>query len=73
MAAEAGLGLFAFGGFLGFAIVWFIIGIIAFLWALIDIAKAKKDTGWKIIWVIICLLLGIIGVIIYYFVEKRKK
>lgn len=72
MAGEV-LGLFAMGGFFTFWIIWAIISLIAFVWALIDIAKAKKDTGWKIVWIVICLLLGIIGVIVYYFVEKRKK
>ena len=70
MAGEV-LGL-AIGGFFLAMLLFGIISFIAFIWALIDIARAKKDTGYKIIWVLICFLLGIIGVIIYYFVEKRK-
>ena len=60
------------GGF-GLVALFYIISLIAFIWALVDIIKAKKDTSWKIIWILICLILGIIGVIIYYFVEKHKK
>jgi uncharacterized membrane protein YhaH (DUF805 family) len=57
-----GLGLFA------------LVCIIAFFWALIDIANQKgKDTGWKLVWVLICLILPVIGVIVYYFVSGRKK
>jgi hypothetical protein len=52
---------------------YWIVSIIAILWALIDISHTKKDTGYKLIWALICILLGIIGVIIYYFVEKSNK
>jgi len=65
-------GLALFGGVFGFLLILGIVSFIAFIWALIDIARAKKDAGYKIIWLVICLVLGIIGVLIYYFVEKRK-
>lgn len=65
-----------FGSILGFGIMWLLLGIlclVAFIWAIIDIIGQKKDTGWKVIWVIVCLFLGLIGVIIYYFASGRKK
>ena len=55
----------------GFGILW-LIGLIAVVWAVIDIVGQKKETGWKIIWLIIAILLSVIGVIIYYFVSGRK-
>lgn len=64
------------GGIVGlvlFVFLFFVLSFIAFIWALIDIARADKDFGYKIIWVLVCLILGIIGVIIYYFAEKRGK
>lgn len=66
------LGILA--GLGAFALLLIIVSIIAFIWALIDIANQKgKDTGWKIIWVLICLILGVIGVVVYYFISGRKK
>jgi len=50
-------------------LVWFV----GLLWALIDIARQRKDTGYKIIWGLICLLFGLIGILVYYFVEVRKR
>ena len=65
-------------GFLvGLGLIGILLGVLSFagwIWAIIDIAvNQKKETGWKIIWLIICILLGIIGVIIYYFASGRKK
>ena len=56
----------------GFGLLW-LIGFIAVIWAIIDIVKQKKETGWKLIWVIISLVLGVIGVVLYYFISGRKK
>lgn len=50
-------------------LVWFV----GLLWALIDIARQKRDTGYKIIWGLICLLFGLIGILVYYFAEVRKR
>jgi len=58
--------------FSGFGLLW-LIGFIAVIWAIIDIVKQKKETGWKLIWVIISLVLGVIGVVLYYFISGRKK
>jgi zinc transporter ZupT len=62
-----------FGSFFLLVIGFVIISFVAFIWALIDIARSKKDTGWKIVWALICFILGVIGALVYYFVEKRKK
>lgn len=50
-----------------------IISIIAFFWALINILTAKNDTNWKILWVLLCLFLGIIGVIIYLCIGRKER
>jgi uncharacterized BrkB/YihY/UPF0761 family membrane protein len=66
-----------FGFLLGLGMIGILLAVLSFagwIWAIIDIAvNQKKETGWKIIWLIICILLGIIGVIIYYFASGRKK
>ncbi|MFQ5892146.1 MAG: PLDc N-terminal domain-containing protein [Candidatus Methanofastidiosia archaeon] len=58
-----------FGGF-GYlvAIVW----LIVFIWALVDIIQRKDlSTIWKIIWIVVCFFLGIIGVIIYVLIGRK--
>ncbi len=46
--------------------------IIVLIWAFVDIYKTKnKDTGWKLIWTLVCLI-PLIGVFIYYFVAHGK-
>lgn len=65
----------AFAGIAGFAsmvLIFFVVSLIALIWAIIDIANADEDTGYKIIWLLICLFLGIIGVLLYYFVGRNK-
>lgn len=44
-----------------------------FFWALIDIAGAKRDTGYKLIWALICFFVWAIGPTLYYFLEVRKR
>ena len=45
----------------------------AFIWAIIDIIKREDlDTGMKIVWLLVCFFLGILGVAIYYFVGRNK-
>jgi membrane protein DedA with SNARE-associated domain len=58
-------------GFMGGSLLW-LIGWIAVIWAVVDIVSQKKETGWKLIWLIIAILLNIVGVIIYYFISGRK-
>ncbi len=76
-AAVAGTAAAWFG--LIFLVIWGIVllgilaSLIALIWGLIDILKAKNDTTWKILWVIVCLFLGIFGVIIYFFVGRKQK
>lgn len=49
-----------------------ILWLILFIWSLLDIIKAHKDTGWKLIWILACLIFPIAGVIIYYFFARQK-
>ena len=62
-----------FGAMFASLFIIAIAGFIAFIWALIDIIKAKNETNWKLLWVVICLFLGVIGVIIYYFVGRKDR
>lgn len=57
-------------------IVFFAIGIFAFVfWILmiVDVAKRNfKNENDKIMWILIVILTGIIGALIYYFMVKKK-
>ncbi|NQU97952.1 PLDc N-terminal domain-containing protein [Candidatus Woesearchaeota archaeon] len=50
-----------------------IASLVAFIWALVNILGADNEATWKILWVIVCLLLGILGVIIYLLVGKKQR
>ncbi len=38
--------------------------------AIVDIVKSNKDTGKKILWIIIVLFLPVLGPILYYFLGR---
>ena len=69
----------AIGGlFLFIFIIWFsiiilcILGFIFWIFMIIDVAKRDfKQENDKIIWILVVILAGIIGALIYYFVIKR--
>lgn len=43
------------------------------IWMLVDSIKRNyKEDSMRIVWVLVIIFTGIIGAIIYYFVEKRK-
>lgn len=40
--------------------------------AIIDCVKSSLETGKKVLWIILILLLPVIGLILYYLVGKKK-
>jgi len=73
---DAGIfGLFGiFGVLWTFALVLVLAGIALTVWAIYDIFTNQKkmpDTE-KLIWVIVVVFLGLIGVIVYYLVVKAN-
>ena len=40
--------------------------------AIIDVVRSSMDTGKKVLWIILILVLPIIGLIIYFFLGKKK-
>lgn len=68
------------GGFwLFFIFLWLFIMLVAFggtilwIWALIDVAKREfKNKDDKTLWILIVVLTGLIGAIIYYFMIYKK-
>jgi len=59
-----------FGGLITICyVIWFIIAILIMIWVYKD-AESRGMSG--VLWLIICLILGLIGLIIYLVVRKPK-
>jgi hypothetical protein len=54
------------GGLLGLVIL--VLDIIA----IVDLFKGQVDTGKKVLWLILIIILPVIGMIIYFLVGKKK-
>ncbi|HEX9805005.1 MAG TPA: PLDc N-terminal domain-containing protein [Candidatus Dojkabacteria bacterium] len=82
-AAESVLGLFG----LGFTLIWclfylccflfFIVSFVFWVWMLIVLIQKEDRTfetdDGKLLWVLILLLGGVVGAILFYFMEYKKK
>jgi hypothetical protein len=53
------------GGILGLLV------LIADVWALINIFQSSADTGKKVLWVVIILVLPVLGFILWYFLGPK--
>jgi len=51
---------------------WLALSLFA-IWGLISIAGAEKNTGYKIIWAFLVLVIPIVGPTLYYILEVRKR
>lgn len=52
-------------------IIW-LIGTVLAIMAVLDVFKKNISTGWKIIWALLLLVTGWIGLAVYYFFAKDK-
>ena len=62
--------------FAGIGLLWLLIVIASLalmIWAILDIVKAKNKDNFKVIWILVVVLLGLIGIIIYYFVGRKER
>ncbi|WP_049890927.1 PLDc N-terminal domain-containing protein [Methanohalobium evestigatum] len=57
-----------------FATIWSIIVLASIVWVIYDVLTQNKSLSsiMKVFWIIIVLVLGIIGAILYYFLGKKK-
>jgi uncharacterized membrane protein len=51
--------------------IYGVLSLLAFVPAMIDILKSRKSTKYKLVWLAICLILGVIGALIYFMIEKK--
>lgn len=59
-----------FGAFCLIPVIWFIVAILLCIWVYRD-AESRGMNG--VLWLIVMLIAGIIGLIIYLVVRKEKK
>ncbi|MBQ8645528.1 MAG: PLDc N-terminal domain-containing protein [Bacteroidales bacterium] len=52
-------------------IIW-LIGTVLAIMAVMDVFKKNISTGWKIIWSVLLLVTGWIGLAVYYLFAKDK-
>jgi hypothetical protein len=52
--------------------LWGLIVLIADVWALINIIQSGADTGTKILWVVVVIVLPVLGVILWYFIGPKS-
>ena len=64
------------GGAVGIVMVLFIAGLALWIWALVDAIQVRDDamyqSGSKLIWVLVIVLAGVIGAIIYLVAGRPK-
>jgi len=52
-------------------LIWLVIFILDIV-AIVDILKSAKDTGYKVLWVLLVLILPLIGMVLYFLIGKKK-
>jgi len=45
--------------------------LVAVIWAILNVIQSSAETGMKLIWILVILLLPLIGVIIWFFFGPR--
>jgi hypothetical protein len=51
--------------------LWGLLVLIADVWAIVNIVQSAADTGKKVLWVVLVLVLPVLGVILWYFLGPR--
>lgn len=49
-----------------------LIVLIADVWAIVNILQSTVDTGKKVLWIVVVLVLPILGVILWYFLGPKS-
>ncbi|HEX9140367.1 MAG TPA: PLDc N-terminal domain-containing protein [Steroidobacteraceae bacterium] len=51
--------------------LWGLLVLIADVWAIVNIVQSAADTGKKVLWVVLVLVLPVLGVILWFFLGPR--
>ena len=52
---------------------WGLIVLIADVWAIVNIFQSSADTGKKVLWTVLVIVLPVLGFIIWYFAGPKTK
>ncbi len=67
-------GLFGGGILLSSILLLAVLCFAAWIWMIVDVVKRKKfKHGDNVMWILLLVLTGIIGMILYYFMEMHKR
>jgi uncharacterized membrane protein len=59
--------------FFGIVILISLVGLGLMIWAVVDISKSEFQGNGKVVWLLVVLLAGLIGIIIYFAVGRGQK
>lgn len=51
--------------------LWGLIVLVADIWAIVNIFQSSADTGKKVLWTVIVILLPVIGFILWFFMGPK--
>jgi len=51
--------------------LWGLIVLVADIWAIVNIFQSAADTGRKVIWTVLVILLPVLGFILWYFLGPK--
>ncbi len=51
--------------------LWGVIVLIADIWAIVNVLQSGADTGKKVLWTVIVILLPVLGFVLWYFMGPR--
>jgi hypothetical protein len=51
--------------------LWGLVVLIADIWAIVNILQSGADTGKKVLWTVLVIVLPVLGFILWYFLGTR--
>ncbi|GAC1306522.1 MAG: PLD nuclease N-terminal domain-containing protein [Steroidobacteraceae bacterium] len=51
--------------------IWGLIVLVADIWAIVNIFQSSADTGRKVLWTVLVVLLPVLGFILWYFLGPK--
>ena len=51
--------------------LWGLLVLIADVWAIVNIVQSAADTGRKVLWVVLVIVLPVIGFVLWWFLGPR--
>ena len=51
--------------------LWGLLLLIADIWAIVNIIQSSADTGRKVLWIVLVLVLPLFGLILWFFLGPR--